>query len=317
MPCRVGGLRSRAGWNTFKIVVLARIRLPTWVAARLALLALAAWFAAEAVSSFVAASLLGDPVERVAAPALQTAARHRPPLAEYLQVARRDLFAGVPTQADAPITANGPLAAAPADLRLLGTGGRDEQNFAVIEIRSSREQRVVQLGDDLDGAKVTEIGWRRVVLRRDGTDELLTVPADLAVELGGPATTGWAVPNLGGGAAAGDSEVQRLGEDRFQLSRGEVDKQLGNLSSLLTQMRAVPNLKDGATNGFRLFAIRRGSLFDKLGLTNNDVVQRVNGIGLDDPARAMGLFQELQDESVLSVDVLRGGRPRTLRYEIR
>jgi general secretion pathway protein C len=90
-----------------------------------------------------------------------------------------------------------------------------------------------------------------------------------------------------------------------------------NLSDLFTQLRAVPNAENGKTNGFRVFAIKRGSLFQKIGLENNDVVQRVNGIELNDPARAMALFQELQGQARLSVDIVRGGDPRTLSYEIR
>jgi general secretion pathway protein C len=101
------------------------------------------------------------------------------------------------------------------------------------------------------------------------------------------------------------------------MSRAEVDHQLGNLSSLFTQMRAVPNIKEGRTDGFRVFAIRSGSLFQQLGLQNNDVVQRINGVELTDPTRAMGLFEELKGEKRLSVDVLRGGETRTLSYEIR
>ena len=76
-------------------------------------------------------------------------------------------------------------------------------------------------------------------------------------------------------------------------------------------------MKDGAANGFRIFAIRRNSLFQKLGLKNNDVVQRVNGMELNDPARAMGLLDELKGENRLTIDVLRGKEPRTLTYEIR
>ena len=97
----------------------------------------------------------------------------------------------------------------------------------------------------------------------------------------------------------------------------EGEHQLQNLSQVFTQMRAVPNLKDGKTDGFRVFAIRRESIFDRIGLENNDVVQRVNGVELTDPARAMSLLTELQGETRLTVDVLRGGAPRTLSYEIR
>jgi len=46
-------------------------------------------------------------------------------------------------------------------------------------------------------------------------------------------------------------------------------------------------------------------------------VQRINGVELNDPAKAMTLFQDLQGQTRLSVDVLRGSETRTLSYEIR
>ena len=38
---------------------------------------------------------------------------------------------------------------------------------------------------------------------------------------------------------------------------------------------------------------------------------------LNNPARAMGLLEELKGETRLTVDVMRNGEPRTLTYEIR
>ena len=68
-----------------------------------------------------------------------------------------------------------------------------------------------------------------------------------------------------------------------------------NMSQLFTQIRAVPHFEGGQSIGFRLFAIRRGSLFDKIGLKNGDIITSINGTEMTDPGRAMGLMQELRD----------------------
>lgn len=293
--------------------MITRIRRPYWIAAHLILLALAATFAASAVSSVVRGRLArgGVTVGKKSADAdKRTKTR---PLGDYLSIARRDLFAAVPASEPAPV-AGSTLRAAPASLQLLGTGSHREKLFAVVEDTKSKSQKILTVGDKIDDAEVVDIGWRHMVLRRNGQEEMLVVPPNLGLEGGTPPTT-TAVSNAA--AADADAQIRKIGEDRYLVAQAEVEHSMANLSELFTQMRAVPNMQDGKTNGFRLFAIRSGSLFQKIGLQNNDVVQRINGIELNDPGKAMSLFQDLQGETRLAVDVVRGGETRTLSYEIR
>lgn len=293
--------------------MITRIRRPYWIAAHLILLALAATFAANAVSSIVRGRLSRSGVSLGQTTTDKATRAKARPLADYLAIARRDLFAAVPTTE--PVVQGAAPKSGPASLQLLGTGSHGDKLYAVIEDAQTKQQRIVGIGDKVGGAEVIDIGWRRMVLRRDGQEELLLVPPNLGVEGSSPSTT--AVAATTAAPADGESQIRKIGEDRYLVAQAEVDHSLDNLSELFTQMRAVPNMQDGKTNGFRLFAIRPGSLFQKIGLQNNDVVQRVNGIELDDPARAMTLFQELQGEKRLNVDVVRGGETRTLSYEIR
>lgn len=294
--------------------MITRIGRPYWIAGRLLLLGLAALFVATAISSVVRGRLSRAGMERGSAASAPTDEAKTDPLSAYLPMARRDLFAAVreddPGERRVTATQKGP-----ADLKLLGTGGNGEFRYGIVEDQKAKEQKLVRIGEALDGAEVVEVGWRRIVLRRGAKEEILTVPPDLGVSKTAKKTT--RTSRTRSASKDSESKVRKLGDDRFMIGRDEVNHQLENLSTLFTQMRAVPSMKDGNTQGFRVFAIRRGSLFQQLGLRNNDVVQRINGMELTDPTRAMGLFEQLKAESRLSVDVLRGGEPRTLSYEIR
>src|SRR5437667_247318 len=83
------------------------------------------------------------------------------------------------------------------------------------------------------------------------------------------------------------------------------------------RLRAVAEVRDGRPAGFRLFQIRDDSLFARLGLRNGDVVERVNGAQVADPAALLGFLQRLRTEPRVALDIVRGDAPRTLVYDLR
>jgi general secretion pathway protein C len=89
------------------------------------------------------------------------------------------------------------------------------------------------------------------------------------------------------------------------------------MSGLLTQLRAVAEVADGRPAGFRLFQIKDDSIFRRLGLENGDVVQRVNGNAVGDPATLLAFLQRLRTEPRVALDIVRGGTARTLVYDLR
>ena len=79
----------------------------------------------------------------------------------------------------------------------------------------------------------------------------------------------------------------------------------------------MPFFENGKTVGFRVFAIKPGSVFEKIGLQNGDVINRVNGVELTDPTKAISLFTELQNEGHIAVDLQRNKQSKNFSYEIR
>src|SRR5207244_3413218 len=124
-------------------------------------------------------------------------------------------------------------------------------------------------------------------------------------------------PRGGAAAAPADERIRRTAENAFIVDRREVAGAVDNVSGLMTQLRAVAEVRDGRPAGFRLFQIRDDSLFARLGLQNGDVVQRVNGAQVADPAALLGFLQRLRTEPRVALDIVRGDAPRTLVYDLR
>ena len=92
---------------------------------------------------------------------------------------------------------------------------------------------------------------------------------------------------------------------------------MDDLPKLLSQARAVPNLVNGAMNGFRLDYIAPSSFYEKIGLKYGDVLQQVNGVDIRDPGTILTLFQQLRNERAVKLDVLRNNQRTTMNFEIR
>ena len=184
-------------------------------------------------------------------------------------------------------------------LALIGTFITDGENpFAIIESKKNNEQDVFEK-DELvfESAKLIEIATDYVKIDRNGQIETLRIEDE---DTGGGEESG-------GGTSDGET---------IQVDATELDSALSNLPVLLTQARAVPYFKDGASVGLRLFAIRPGSLFEKIGLKNGDILKSINGSSLADITQAIKLFEKLKEEKKIGLVLERNRQDQSVNYVI-
>jgi general secretion pathway protein C len=280
------------------------------VVVNLLLLALAAYSASSIVGTALAARLIPPPDVDISPPPAPLEIEPAKPAAYYAIIHKRDIFNSVkPTPA--PVVEQ----AAPTQLKLKlwGTAVFDTgSSFSIIEDLGARKQGVYAIDDVVPGnATVKAIEWDRVVLSHGGRDEILELEEAKSVGPARPVAAAAAPPPGAGGAG-----IQQTAENEYTVPRSEVDTALENMSQLFTQIRAVPHFEGGQSVGFRLFAIRRGSLFDRIGLKNGDIIRSINGNEMNDPSKAVTLLQELRDASNLDVDITRNQQPQKLTYSI-
>lgn len=201
-------------------------------------------------------------------------------------------------QASAPAAATPPPS--PLSLTLIGTFvTAGQEPYAIIEDKKKQTQDMFLLGDSVfDQATLKKIYQDRVEIERLGKLEVLKLD-----EFGGP----------DGPAGAG---IANQGDD-YVVDEAELDKGLENLPLLLTQARAVPYFKDGRSIGLRLFAIKTGSLYEKIGLKNGDILKSINGNSLADITQALKLFEQLKQERSINLVLEREKQDREFKYTIR
>jgi len=287
---------------------------PALIALNLLLLGMIALFAARIVSAMVAARLAAPAPRAAAAAAPQVATAAVEPESAYAVIVERDVFNAVKRTGGHEVGGTATTyKRSDLNVKLWGTALSHDhaQSFAIIEDQAARRQMLYRIGDTiLEVATLTRVEWDRVVLSRDGEEEVLEISSARASgkDAAAPAP---------GAAAASSERIKKTADGKFLIDRRELESTVANINEVFTQARAVPFFQDGKTVGFRVFAIKPGSVFEKIGLQNGDVINRVNGVELTDPTKAISLFTELQNEGHIAVDLQRNKQAKNFSYEIR
>ncbi len=242
----------------------------------------------------------------------------------YAVIYERDLFHSAKEEVVAKKTAGtlkkavikeGDLEKTPLQVRLRGTVYREKGNsLAIIEDLKTRKQDLYHVGDMILGeAKLIAVSRNKVYLERNGKQEVLEVyekGEERASEM--PAEK----PPVRRPIPTGTG-IKRLSADQYRIPREDLKDAFENMNQLLTQVRVVPNFKDGEPDGFKLLSIKRGSLVHQAGLRDGDIVKRVNGIEIDSPEKAFEVYEQVKNEPLITVEVVRGGSRKTFRYDVR
>ena len=104
-------------------------------------------------------------------------------------------------------------------------------------------------------------------------------------------------------------------QETFHLQREWVDEQLSNFAKILQDARVEPVTVDQKTF-FQFKFIKKGSMYEALGLKKNDIILTINETMIDNVTKAMGLLQKLQSEREISLKVKREESEKILRYYI-
>lgn len=208
----------------------------------------------------------------------------------------------VQTVIDAPdtrlnLTLTGILAATldKGSRALISQGSSDEKPYSVGSVITR-------------GVELQSIYPDRVILSRNGSLETLRLDKDKPSSFTPTAYARPEAPTSGNERTISGTEAYQLAEIREQL--------LADPAKAADYLRVQPARIGGEMRGYRIYPGRNRQLFSTAGLRPGDLVTGVNGVELDDPARALQLLGDLSSASELSVTIERGGNQQTINVNL-
>ena len=229
-------------------------------------------------------------------------------------------------------------------IKLIGTMVVKPAVFSSASLEvDKKEQKVVSVGSDiLDGkATVLAIARNYLILKEDG--KLTVAPlftgkeGEAAATPGQPGQPGQpgttptpplpappppraperpGTPATSTKASVETPGVRKTGEGAYKLERAHVNDKLKDVSRLGSEVRPVPNYRNGKYDGVKMMGMNDASLFKEIGFENGDILQSVNGERMDSPNKALALYDALKNKSRLTVLIERDGIAKTLRYTV-
>ncbi|MBI5179339.1 MAG: hypothetical protein HZA04_08810 [Nitrospinae bacterium] len=268
-----------------------------------------AYFSLLWISQIFSAATLSVPPYTPPKP--DTAGMQMQTQADYSILTRKNLFN--PGARFSPM-ATGEIVPCTLPLRLVGTiiTENKKNNIAIIENINDKQQDLYHINDQIAGsAVIAQVSRFEVILNNNGRLERL------AIDFGeGALEAMLSSPSPATGRPAG-AQVAMLNEGQYLMDRRFFESQKANMNDMMTQIRAIPNMApDGSINGFQLFEIVKDSMYDRIGLKNQDVLQRVNGQPLNSVETGLDLFNALKNDNHFVLDVVRNKERKTIKIDI-
>ena len=285
-------------------------------------------FAAKCTSHVVEAKFLGDSehpprVQPVMAmptqPAKQVRSKDGTPLATRNMFCSECTPPVVAANTDPSSIQNTSL---PLVLLATNVGLKPEESYATIVNTENQRQGAYSVGDPIPGAsgKLKEIHYKYVDFENNGRIERIVL-AGATPPVTAPTPVASAETNTGEEKddmhAAIDNGIKKLDENNYEIDKALVDKVLANPMAVAKGARVVPAVKNGKPDGFKLYAIRPNSVYAKLGLSNGDTLESINGFELTSADKALEVYTKLREATSLEVTITRLNAEMTLKYQIR
>ena len=165
-------------------------------------------------------------------------------------------------------------------------------------LKVSNKVLVLKEGETKRGIKLKKVYRDRVDLLVNGQETTLRLKKIKTASVTKPKTGG----NISSGVVV--------------IPKKEVEKVTKDPGIMFSQIRLVPYIKNGKTEGFLFEWVKPGSILHKAGIRRGDVIVSINNMNIRSGEDAFKILQVLRNEPSLKVVVLRGGKRKEINIRI-
>lgn len=198
-------------------------------------------------------------------------------------------------------------------LTLVGTivHGNPKKSIATIEVKPKNQVIAYRVDHDIENlATITEVQRKRVILRNASSGRLEYIEMKLGAD---KISFSGAKPMLDQ-----VKDVAQVAENKFEIKRSDLNKYISDLAGTLQQAAMVPRRgANGEIECYKFISIQPDSVFTRLDFQAGDCLKQVNGESIDNPSKAMELFNQLKNSNNIQLKVERDGRDQTKDYTVK
>ncbi len=180
------------------------------------------------------------------------------------------------------------------------------ENVALIK-EETGTVRAVKVGHVImDKYKVISVSAQYIeVITRDSNQHLI-YQDKFASNIGSKKSSG---PNLVNNDVFREEGFERS-KDKIVMTGMYRDKLVQqDLAKVLMQATAEPHMENGSIAGFKMSQIDEGSIFQKAGIKDGDVITGINGSELNSVAGSITLLKSLKEADTMEFEIKRDGIP--------
>ncbi|MFN3740220.1 MAG: type II secretion system protein N [Thermodesulfovibrionales bacterium] len=197
-------------------------------------------------------------------------------------------------------------------ITLIGTVSGGDHNYAIVA-DSTGKQEIFKKGQDVYGiGRLRAVYKDKIIIKTPSGDKVYEIADVIIREVRGQR------PEV-----RKDSEfrapagVGRLSQNVFTINSEALRQAIENPREILTDARFVPNIVDGRQEGFIVRELKKGGVYESLGLEDGDILLRVNDFPITGPESALQAFTALKGMDRIELDIMRKGQRISMTYQIR
>lgn len=190
-----------------------------------------------------------------------------------------------------------------------------KKSLAAVKVRQNPELLELREGQEIESkARIDRIGRLRAVIKNFNTGACEYMENSDAKAP--PKNIGVLSKSESNAKKQQLAEIQGIQNDGNStiIERDFMNKQLANISNILTQALAIPVNNPDGTVAFRITDIEPGSIYSYLNIQNGDTITEINGKKIQTQNEVLNLFGKLKTIKKLQLTVKRGGAPTQLDY---
>ena len=197
-------------------------------------------------------------------------------------------------------------------LDLKGVFASSDSSQALAIIASSKGQdKTYHIGDKITGGVLLHAIYEdRVILERNGQLETLRLPESKVDSQAFYSSEPLDTKENSDSDSTQESTISS--GDQTQRLRNIRETLLNDPAKFWAEVRINPVMKNGEIHGYTL-AHNDEKLMKALNIRQTDVITRINGQALSDPATLYSLMGDLSEQKSLSVEIERNGQQQTLQ----